>query len=467
MIDLIIRNATVVNADGRQQVDVAVHDGRIVALGKGSILPAASHEVDAGGLYLLPGAIDSHVHVREPGRTEREDFATATRAAAVSGITMLCEMPISSPSVHNPQVLADRIAAVKPKVYTDFALYGAAAADNVADIASLANAGIIAFKTFRTAVPAGREKEFIGLCCPDPGDFYTVLQATGKTGLPAAIHAEDEYILARLARDLKAQNDNGPMSHTRARPPVVEEASVAQSIALARAANAWLHVVHVSSPYSVDLIRAARDMGIKVTCETCPPYLFLTDEDLEKHGPYAKTNPPVRNEELVEAMWQRVARGDIDIIGTDHSPFLASEKEVGWDNMWAAPPGAPGIEILVPLMLTAVAYGRISLERMVALISANTAHLFGMQGRKGVIAVGADADFMLIDLAAEGRIDVNTWESKSRVTARLWHGRQTRGAVVGTWVRGKQVGAHGKVVGEAGWGCFVAPNPVIKERPFF
>ena len=135
--------------------------------------------------------------------------------------------------------------------------------------------------------------------------------------------------------------------------------------------------------------------------------------------------------------------------------------------MWAAPPGAPGIEILVPLMLTAVAYGRISLERMVALISTNTAHLFGMQGRKGVIAVGADADFMLIDLAAEGRIDINTWESKSRVTARLWHGRQTRGAVVGTWVRGKQVGDHGKVVGEAGWGCFVAPNPVIKERPFF
>jgi hypothetical protein len=201
-------------------------------------------------------------------------------------------------------------------------------------------------------------------------------------------------------------------------------------IALARAANAWLHVVHVSSPYSIDLITQARAAGIKVTCETCPPYLFLTDADLATHGPYAKTNPPVRDEFIVEAMWERVARGEVDIIGTDHSPFLASEKEPGWDNMWAAPPGAPGIEILVPLMLTAVAYGRITLERMVALLSTNSAEIFGMAGRKGVIAVGADADLMLVDLAAEGRIDTSTWESKSRVTARLWHGRQTRGAVV-------------------------------------
>ena len=466
MLDLIIRNATVVNADGRHQLDVAVRDGRIVALGQSADFAPAHTTVDAAGLYLLPGAIDSHVHVRDPGRLEREDFATATRAAAVSGITMICEMPIASPSVHNAQTLVDRIGAVQSKAYVDFALYGGAAADNIAELPALANAGIISFKTFRTAVPAGREKEFIGLCCPDPGEFYRVLQVTAKTGRPAAIHAEDEYILAVLATHLKAAGDNGPTSHGRARPPVVEEACVAQSIALARAANAWLHIVHVSSPYSVDLITQARAAGIKVTCETCPPYLFLTDADLATYGPYAKTNPPVRDEFLVEAMWERVARGEIDIIGTDHSPFLASEKEPGWDNMWAAPPGAPGIEILVPLMLTAVAYGRITLERMVALLSTNSAAIFGMAGRKGVIAVGADADFMLVDLAAEGRIDTNTWESKSRVTARLWHGRQTRGAVVSTFVRGQQVSHNGQVIGQPGWGRFVAPTPLNQERPF-
>ena len=246
---------------------------------------------------------------------------------------------------------------------------------------------------------------------------------------------------------------------------MVEEACVAQSIALARAANAWLHIVHVSSPYSVDLIRQARAAGVKVTCETCPPYLFLTDADLVTHGPYAKTNPPVRAESFVEAMWERVARGDIDIIGTDHSPFLANEKEVGWENMWAAPPGAPGIEILVPLMLTAVANGRISLERLVAVLSANSAAIFGVQGRKGVIAVGADADFMLVDMAAEGQIDVTTWQSKSRVTARLWHGRQTRGAVVSTYVRGQQVSHYKQITGQAGWGQFVAPTPRVPEIP--
>jgi dihydroorotase-like cyclic amidohydrolase len=240
-----------------------------------------------------------------------------------------------------------------------------------------------------------------------------------------------------------------------------------QAIALARAAGAWLHIVHVSSPYSIDLITQARASGIKVTCETCPPYLFLTDADIELHGPYAKTNPPIRDESFVEGMWDRVARGDVDIIGTDHSPFLASEKEPGWSNMFSAPPGAPGIEILVPLLLTAVGYGRITLERMVSVVSTNTANMFGLRGRKGIIAVGADADLILVDLAAEGRIDVNQWQSKSRVTARLWHGRQTRGAVVRTLVRGKTVALNGTVVGELGWGRFVAPNPRPYERPFW
>jgi allantoinase len=467
MLDVIIKNATVVNADGRRQLDVAIKDGIIVAIGMASTFAEALEVIDAGGLHLLPGAIDSHTHVRDPGRSDREDFASATRAAAVSGVTMLCEMPIAAVSTHSAQTLADRIDAVRDRLYTDYALYGGAADDNREHIAALGNAGIIGFKTFRTAVPPGREKEFIGLCCPDPGAFFTVLKETAKTGLPHAIHAEDEYILSRLAEDYKRTGDLGPISHTKARPPVVEEASVAQSIALARAAGAWLHIVHVSSPYSIDLITQARANGVKVTCETCPPYLFLTDADIELHGPYAKTNPPIRDESFVEGMWDRVARGDVDIIGTDHSPFLASEKEPGWSNMFSAPPGAPGIEILVPLLLTAVGYGRITLERMVSVVSTNTANMFGLRGRKGVIAVGADADLILVDLAAEGRIDVNQWQSKSRVTARLWHGRQTRGAVVRTLVRGKTVALNGTVVGELGWGRFVAPNPRPYERPFW
>ena len=467
MLDLIIKNAIVVNADGRRQLDVAIKDGVIVAIGMAHTFADAHETIDAAGLHLLPGAIDSHTHVRDPGRSDREDFTSATRAAAVSGVTMLCEMPIAAVSTHSAQTLADRVDAVRGKLYTDYALYGGAADDNREHIAALGNAGIIAFKTFRTAVPPGREKEFIGLCCPDPGAFFTVLKETAKTGLPHAIHAEDEYILSRLAEDYKRTGDLGPRSHVKARPPVVEEASVAQSIALARAAGAWLHIVHVSSPYSVDLVQQARAAGVKVTCETCPPYLFLTDADIELHGPYAKTNPPIRDESFVEGMWDRVARGHVDIIGTDHSPFLATEKEPGWNNMFSAPPGAPGIEILVPLLLTGVAYGRITLERMVSVVSSNTARLFGLSGRKGSITVGADADLMLVDLAAEGRIDVNQWQSKSRVTARLWHGRQTRGAVVRTLVRGKTVAMDGQVIGEPGWGTFVAPNPRPYERPFW
>lgn len=454
-VDLVITGGTVVTAKGRSRLGLAIRNGKIVAIGRDDALPQSRERLDAKGLYVIPGLIDPHVHVRDPGKIEREDFYTATAAAAAGGITTILEMPIASPPVNSAQALRARNEAVKQKALIDYAFYGGAAGDNLEEIESMAEAGVVAFKTFRTAAPRGRESEFVGLSCPDSGDFLRALQRVALTGLVAAVHAEEEQILQRLAKDGEARYISGPLSHARNRPEVVEVASVAQSLALARAAGARIHFVHCSSPQSLELIRHARKNGVQVTAETCPQYLFLSERDLERHGPFAKCNPPLRSVAVVEEMWQRVQQGDVDVIGTDHSPFLVEEKAPYWEVIERAMPGFPGLEALLPLMLTAVCQGRLSFEKMIALTSENVARIFGLLPQKGMIEVGYDADLTLIDLQYKGKIDISKWHSKARETAKVWDGHPIQGKLIATLVRGKLVARENEIVAKSGWGEFI------------
>lgn len=455
--ELVIRGGTLVAPGGRLRAGVAIAGGRIVAVGPDESLPDAREAIDASGLLVLPGVIDTHTHARDPSRNEREDFETATAAAAAGGITTILEMPISTPSVHSRETLEARAAAVAPKAHVDFGLYGGAAGDNLDEIAGLAAAGAVGYKTFRTPVPVGREREFIGLCAPDAGEYLKALERVAETGLVGAVHAEDPQILARRAVDLQAAGDREPMSHARWRPEVVERSSVAQSLELARAAGARIEIAHCSTPGTVDLVNRARADGVAATVETCPHYLFLTQEAIAVFGPFAKINPPLRSAEEVAGLWERVRAGEVDVIGSDHSPFLVEEKEPFWDDMWSALPGAPGLESLLPLMLTAAAEGRITLEQVVALTSANAARIFGLAA-KGTIAAGADADLVLVDATRRDTIDTSRWLTRSRGTARIWDGRPVTGAVVRTILRGRTVYADGRLAGQPGWGQFVRPG---------
>ena len=455
-VDLVINGATVVLPDGVRPVGLAVDRGRIVAIAPEADLPDARERVDATGLHVLPGIIDTHTHARDPSVEAREDFGSATRAAAAGGITTILEMPISTPSVHSAATFERRVEIVQPKAHVDFGLYGGAAADNLAEIEGLAAAGVVGYKTFRTPVPVGREREFIGLCAPDAADYAAALREVAKTGLVGAVHAEDAQLLAANQRDLQAAGDRGPMSHARWRPEYVELASVAQSIELALGAGARLEVAHCSNPTAVALATAARARG-PVTVETCPHYLFLTEADIERHGPFAKINPALRSQASVDGMWAAIAAGEVDVIGSDHSPFLVAEKAPFADDMWGALPGAPGLESLLPLMLTAVADGRLTLEAAVALTSGNAARIFGLRD-KGAVRVGADADLALVDLGYDGTIDTTTWQTRSRGTAGVWHGRRVRARVTRTIVRGSTVFDGDSIVGAPGWGRLVRPT---------
>ena len=454
-VDLAITGATLVLADGVRRAGLAVDGGRVVAVADDGELPESREAIDATGLHVLPGVIDTHTHARDPSVDAREDFGSATAAAAAGGITTILEMPISTPSVHSAATFERRVEIVQQKAHVDFGLYGGAAADNIGEIEGLAAAGVVGYKTFRTPVPAGREREFIGLCAPDAADYAAALREVAKTGLIGVVHAEDAQLLAANQRDFQAAGDRVPMSHARWRPEGVELASVAQSIELALAAGARLQLAHCSNPTAVELAAAARRRG-KVTVETCPHYLFLSEADIERHGPFAKINPPLRSQASVDGMWAAIAAGEVDVIGSDHSPFLVEEKAPFADDMWGALPGAPGLESLLPLMLTSVADGRLSLPAMTALTSGNAARIFGLRD-KGAIRVGGDADLAVVDLGYEGTIDTTSWLTRSRATAAVWHGRRVRARVVRTIVRGRTVFRDAELVGARGWGRLVTP----------
>jgi dihydropyrimidinase/allantoinase len=454
-VDLVVTGGTLGMPGGVTRAGLAIDAGRIVEIAPDEDLPEARDRIEATGLHVLPGAIDTHTHARDPSVEPREDFATATAAAAAGGITTILEMPISTPSVHSAATFERRVEIVTPKAHVDFGLYGGAAADNLAEIEGLAAAGVVGYKTFRTPVPRGREREFVGLCAPDPADYLAAMREVASTGLVGAVHAEDAQLLAANQEELVAAGERGPLSHARWRPEVVELASVAQSIELALAAGARLQLAHCSSPTAVGLAVAVRARGT-VTVETCPHYLFLTEADLERHGPFAKINPALRSPASVEGMWAALAAGTVDVIGSDHSPFLVEEKAPFADDMWGALPGAPGLESLLPLMLTAVADGRLSLEQAVALTSGNAARIFGLRD-KGEIRVGADADLAIVDLGHEGTIDTTRWLTRSKGTAAVWHGRRVRARVTTTVVRGRAVLRGGELVGPPGIGRLVRP----------
>jgi len=453
--DLTVRGGTLVSGQGLRPATVGVRDGRIAALLPPDEGAIAAQEIDATGLHILPGIIDPHVHTRHPGVPEREDFASGTRAAAAGGITTLLEMPISKVPSSSRNGVRRRLAAMQPAAYIDFGLYGGAGEQNVEAIAEQADAGVVAFKTFLQPPPPARLDEFSGLWCTDRDALPGVMREVAATGLRHAFHCEDATMYAGLQRQLEQAGRTDGLAHAESRPPLVEETSVKTMLALAAETNAALHIVHLSSPRSAAMVVDARARGLNVTAETCPPYLFLTEDALALYAGFAKCNPPLRKAADVAALWRFVQNGTIDVVGTDHSPFTAEEKSRGFENIFLAPSGLCGLEILLPLMLTAASDHRLTLPQVARLLSERAAEVFGLAG-KGRLAPGADADLTLVDLGAEWTFDHRSALTKSRANMQAFDGMRLRGRVVSTFVRGARVFHEGEITGIAGHGRFVS-----------
>lgn len=462
--DTIIRGGRVVTERGTLARTIAIRDGKIAALLDPETEVEGIETLDVTGKLVIPGAVDIHFHCRAPAYPERGDFATETRAAAAGGVTTIFEMPISKPCCATPDIFRMRRKLGEENAYVNFALYAAPGLRQRDEIHEMADEGAIGFKIFTTAAPAGRDDEFEGLCLPDDEAIFEALTMVAETGLVCSVHAENNRLLEWLTRQLKAAGRNDLAAHGESRPPVVEAAAVALLMTINETIGADLHIAHMTSKLALDVFRNFKRNGSTATAETCPHYLLFTEADMERAGPYAKINPPLRQATDQAALWEGLTDGTLIAVTTDHSPFTVEEKERARTDIWRTPPGAPGVEELVLVMMDAALSGRMTIEKAVQLISTNGSKRFGVYPQKGVIAEGSDADLVIYNPTAKTTIDRARLFSKAAACDVLYDGMTFQGSIERTIVNGRTVFVDGAIVGERGWGKFVRPDRARIDR---
>ncbi len=453
--DIVIQGGTIVTESTQYRADIGVRNGVIALLREDDARQRVNVAtvIDASGKYVLPGAIDCHVHFRQPGYEHKEDWSSGTIAAAFGGVTTVFEMPNTDPPtdsadrLHNKRELAQKLA------YVDFGLYGLITDTSYRNIDSLYEAGAAGFKCYLSNSTSAR------ISMISDGTLLEAFENVARLGARCVIHAENGSIIEARTRNLMAQGRTDALAHAESRPMVSEVEAVTRAIVLAEATGAAIHIAHESTAAGLDVICAAKARGVDVTLETCPQYLLLGAHDLERLGGIARCNPPLRQSADRRRLWDGIRRGDIDILATDHAPHTAAEKLDA--NIWHCHCGMPGVETAMSLMLTQVARGELSISDYVRLASTGPAKLWGLYPRKGAIQIGSDADIVIVDPDARMQIDQQRLHSKSRVSA--WHGWSVQGMPVCTLVRGRIVMRDGELVGEAGWGRYVEQTRPLKR----
>ena len=448
MSSLLIKNGTLVLEDKTIHADVLIEYGKITKFAK-NITATTDEVVDAQGRFVLPGVVDGHAHIGDPNFTQREDFTSGTQAAAAGGITTIVDMVLKTP-VDSPQAVKEKIDRGARQGIVDFSLHaGMMNSSNIANVEALTQLGIYSFKAF--------------MCAPyfiDIVTLETLMKTTAEFGAITNVHAEDEELSQQLTVKLKRANRMDPIAHNESKPNAVEEKAIKEAIGIARAAKSKLHISHMSTSEGVRLIAAAKRDNVDVTAETCPHYLSLTTADVLKLGPYLKMSPPLRREADVLALWRGLANGTVDMITSEHAPGGADEKEIGWENIWEAWSGVPSIETMLPVVLSeGVNKKRINIEKAAKVLSENPARRFGLYPRKGRIAVGADADFVIVDLSMEKKVKASDLHYKVGWTP--YEGWILKGWPTTTIVRGQVVAKDGQILAKEGRAQFV---PMMMRR---
>ncbi len=437
-VDLIVENGTVVTADATAAMDLAMHDGRFVAMApRGELGMAAAERFEATGLYVLPGVIDGHVHFREPGLMHKEDWRTGSTAAAFGGVTTVLEMPNTIPPTDSATRVGEKRLLAEASSLVDFGLFGLITPGNIAAIAPMAAAGVVGFKCYLGPTVGD-------LAAPDDGQLLDAMRAVAATGLRIGFHAESDQIVQHGIRAMKAAGRTDPLAHLESRPAVAEVDAIQRVGPFAAETGARIHIFHLSSRQGLDAVEEWRAKGVDITCEATPHHVFLVAEAMARLGGRMRINPPVRlgAEGHAAALLAGLTDGRITSIATDHSPHTAAEKSS--DDIWRVASGFPGVETSVAMFLTrAVNAGRMTLQQFARATSEGPARTWGLWPQKGAIAIGSDADLTIIDLDQIGVIRDAALHSKDPVTP--YDGLPTRGAPVATIVRGRLVAQDGRV----------------------
>ncbi len=436
--DMVVRSRRVVTQDGIRPAAIHIRDRRIKAVTAYADVAPGTAVRDAGDLLVMPGLVDTHVHVNEPGRGEWEGFETATRAAAAGGVTTIVDMPLNSvPATTTAAALAEKRNAADGCIAVNVAFWGGIVPGNTPDLPALCDAGVRGFKCF--LVPSGVD-EFPAV---EERDLRRALPILVERNLPLLVHAELPGHIDRAARHAAAADPRAYATWLLARPAGAELEAIALLVRLAREYGARIHIVHVSSARAIPLIRDARAEGLRLTAETCPHYLTFAAEDIAAGATEFKCAPPIRERANRDALWQALLEGDLQLVATDHSPCPPAMKCARDGDFLRAWGGIAGLELGLAATWAGLSSRGGGLERLTEWLCTAPARLAGFEGRKGVIAADADADILIWDPNASFVVDPDRLHHRHKMTP--YAGLTLRGRVEATIVGGHLVHERGMV----------------------
>jgi allantoinase len=437
MSSRIVRSRRVVLPGGMRPAAIHIEGERIVAINPHDA-PVTTNlpTIDAGSMVVMPGLVDTHVHINEPGRTDWEGFDTATRAAAAGGVTTLVDMPLNSiPATTTVAALEAKRRAAEARCHVDVGFWGGVVPGNIQDLEPLARVGVLGFKCFLS--PSGVDQ----FAHVNAQDLRAAMPVLARLGRPLLAHAELPELLGIPDRGRDPRQYD---TWLQSRPPVAEHAAIDLLIALSAETGARVHVVHLASSGALPAITNALDLEVPISVETCPHYLTFCAEEIAEGGTAWKCAPPIREHEHRERLWRALVDGPITLVATDHSPAPPSLKHLDEGNFVAAWGGIASLQVSLPVMWTGAARRGISIERLAEWMSAAPAKLAGLT-RKGGIAVGLDADLVIVDPDREQTVDATRLYHRHPVSP--YHGATLRGQVMMTMLRGQVVFEHGQCVG--------------------
>ncbi len=462
--DLVIKGGKVVSEHGIREQSIAVKDGKIVAVGEQESMPSAARTIDAGGKHVFPGIIDPHIHLQTFSNKFDINIKTESKSAAIGGVTTIIPTLLNREDnqlsflEHFPwcKEAVDKYATIDVAFS---AVLGSTA--QIREIPEMARLGISSYKFYMAYTQD--EASVFGISAMDDGQVLEGLRVIKEVGYPAMmmVHAENMTIIHKLKGEYIAAGRDDLKAWTDARPDIAEEEATRRAIWYARETGSRLYIVHMTIGRGVQWVREAQAQGVDVIAETCPHYLVLTKYDNDKVGRLGKVNPPLRDLESQEALWEGIRNGAISCVGSDHSTITPLADKVQKD-IWTAVPGFPGSGMLLPIMLSEGYHkGRVSLEKIAWILSTNNARVWGLYPEKGTIQVGSDADFAIVDI--DRKMTVSPEYMQSFADWGLYDGWEVTGWPTHTIVRGEVVMENGKIVGREGYGKYIPRYP--RSRP--
>ncbi len=453
-MDLLIKNAKIVNAKESYQADIAVRDGKIACIGE-ALLMDAKTTVDAKGMLALPGAIDAHTHLAMPfgGTVSADGYFAGTRAAACGGVTTVFDYPIQRKGRGIVKTVQERREMCAPEACVDYAFHCCITDLNggelLREFEDAVAYGVTSFKCFMVYKKEGM--------MVDDAALVKILLRAKDVGALTNIHAENPDLIDMNVETFLSEGKTSAWYHYLSRPEFVEAEADKRAVHWAKSVHAPLYIVHMADKEGLEAAAAAKAEGHEIYIETCPQYLeFTCDVYKREDGRNFVCSPPMKGEESREALWSAIKTGVIDTVATDHCPFMSYEKDWGRDDFTKIPNGCAGVENLYPYMLSAANEGKITFSRAVELCAENPARIFGCTD-KGSLTVGKDADIVIYDPKKEFTVSAGNMHSDYDHT--IWEGKKLKGYPIKTFVRGSLVFEDGAFVGKAGSGRYVKREP--------